>query len=445
MTGQHVVMIVGGAVAGSEAAFQLAQRGVLCFVVEQNERPYGKVEDGLPRWHDKLRLQEEKKIDEKLSHPLVHLVPRTRLGTDPALEEVLGWGLSAIVFANGAWRDRPLPIPGIDRFIGRGFWYQNSFVNAFNHYPEPEYSGPPLEIADNALVIGGGLASLDIVKILMLESVDRALDARGERIGFYPLEHEGISKVLARLGLSLQDLGLKGCTLVYRRSIEDMPLAEVDADATPEQVAQARRTRRKLFQNFLQKYLFQFREYSTPVACLDAGDRIVGLRVAGTEARNGRLITLPGSEMDFSSELVISSIGSIPEPVPGIPMDGEVYRIKDDLTGEVAGLERVFAVGNAVTGRGNILSSRRHGRVVSQHMLENYLAGTASGYEEVLENAASGAAVQVNAVARRIAEQAPLSPEGRAAVIRRFQALQERVGYPGDYARWMERVRLPLV
>ena len=445
MTGQHVVMIVGGAVAGSEAAFQLAQRGVLCFVVEQNERPYGKVEDGLPRWHDKLRLQEEKKIDEKLSHPLVHLVPRTRLGTDPALEEVLGWGLSAIVFANGAWRDRPLPIPGIDRFIGRGFWYQNSFVNAFNHYPEPEYSGPPLEIADNALVIGGGLASLDIVKILMLESVDRALDARGERIGFYPLEHEGISKVLARLGLSLQDLGLKGCTLVYRRSIEDMPLAEVDADATPEQVAQARRTRRKLFQNFLQKYLFQFREYSTPVACLDAGDRIAGLRVAGTEARNGRLITLPGSEMDFSSELVISSIGSIPEPVPGIPMDGEVYRIKDDLTGEVAGLERVFAVGNAVTGRGNILSSRRHGRVVSQHMLENYLAGTASGYEEVLENAASGAAVQVNAVARRIAEQAPLSPEGCAAVIRRFQALQERVGYPGDYARWMERVRLPLV
>jgi flavin-dependent dehydrogenase len=51
---QHLVVIVGGSVAGSEAAFQLTQRGVPCVVVEQNDRPYGKVEDGLPRWHEKL-------------------------------------------------------------------------------------------------------------------------------------------------------------------------------------------------------------------------------------------------------------------------------------------------------------------------------------------------------------------------------------------------------
>jgi flavin-dependent dehydrogenase len=66
---QHLVVIVGGAVAGSEGAFQLTQRGVLCVVVEQNGRPYGKVEDGLPRWHEKLRLQEEKKI--RVRPPLV--------------------------------------------------------------------------------------------------------------------------------------------------------------------------------------------------------------------------------------------------------------------------------------------------------------------------------------------------------------------------------------
>ena len=47
---QHVVLIVGGAAAGSEAASRLAQQGVLCFVIEQNDRPYGKIEDGLPRW-----------------------------------------------------------------------------------------------------------------------------------------------------------------------------------------------------------------------------------------------------------------------------------------------------------------------------------------------------------------------------------------------------------
>ena len=65
---QHVVLIAGGAVAGSEAAFQFAQRGIVCIVLEQNDRPYGKIEDGLPRWHVNLRLQEEKKIDDRQEH-----------------------------------------------------------------------------------------------------------------------------------------------------------------------------------------------------------------------------------------------------------------------------------------------------------------------------------------------------------------------------------------
>src|SRR5262245_24256054 len=51
----HVVAIVGGATAGAEAAGILADRGVLSVVFEQNQRPYGKIEDGLPRWHVKLR------------------------------------------------------------------------------------------------------------------------------------------------------------------------------------------------------------------------------------------------------------------------------------------------------------------------------------------------------------------------------------------------------
>src|SRR5574341_2161957 len=117
---QHVVLIVGGAVAGSEAAFQLARRGILCIVLEQNDRPYGKIEDGLPRWHVNLRRQEERKIDEKLSHPGVHFIPRTKVGRDLDLSEILAWGPSAVVLATGAWRDRPLPVPEIDRFVGRG-------------------------------------------------------------------------------------------------------------------------------------------------------------------------------------------------------------------------------------------------------------------------------------------------------------------------------------
>ena len=34
MNAQHVVVIVGGAVAGSEAAFQLTRRGIRCVVID---------------------------------------------------------------------------------------------------------------------------------------------------------------------------------------------------------------------------------------------------------------------------------------------------------------------------------------------------------------------------------------------------------------------------
>jgi NADPH-dependent glutamate synthase beta subunit-like oxidoreductase len=444
-TPQQVVLIAGGAVAGSEAAFQFAQRGILCLVVEQNDRPYGKIEDGLPRWHVNLRLQEEKKIDDKLAHALVHFVPRTKLGRDLLLDEILGWGLSAVVLANGAWRDRPLPLPGIDQFVGRGFYYQNPLVYWFNHYPEPHYQGPKVELADGTIVVGGGLASLDVVKILMLETVSQALAERGHRVELYELERRGIRKVLDELGLSLSNLGLKGCSLVYRRRVEDMPLAEPPENATPQQMERTRATRRKLLQNFAEKYLFAFQDQRVPVGYLANGDRLAGLRLAATEVKDGRAVTLEGTEHDMPGPLSVSSIGSIPEPIPGINLRGEVYRITDEQTGEVEGLHGVFAVGNAVTGKGNILVSLKHGRVVSQHMLEHYLLGTASGYEEVLADAAAEARGKVGAVAVRLAGQAPLPSERVADILARVKTLQERVGYPGQYRQWIERVRPPLV
>src|SRR5271163_3701804 len=92
----HVVAIVGGAVSGSVAAEILAERGCEVIVFEQNDRPYGKIEDGLPRWHSKQRKMEYGKIDARLDRPNIHYVPRTRLGRDLDFGELArGWGLSA--------------------------------------------------------------------------------------------------------------------------------------------------------------------------------------------------------------------------------------------------------------------------------------------------------------------------------------------------------------
>src|SRR6202030_4618494 len=102
---RHVVAVVGAATAGAEIAQILARRGAQVIVIEQNPRPYGKIEDGLPRWHVKQRRDEYEEINKRLDHPKIHYVPLTRMGRDidcRALREA--WGLSAVVLLNGAWR-----------------------------------------------------------------------------------------------------------------------------------------------------------------------------------------------------------------------------------------------------------------------------------------------------------------------------------------------------
>ena len=70
-TSRHVVAVVGAATAGSEIAHILAQRDALVVVIEQNPRPYGKIEDGLPRWHVKQRKDEYEEINQRLDSIMI--------------------------------------------------------------------------------------------------------------------------------------------------------------------------------------------------------------------------------------------------------------------------------------------------------------------------------------------------------------------------------------
>src|ERR1700730_13703440 len=176
----HVVAVIGAATSGSEIARVLAERRVIVVVFEQNPRPYGKIEDGLPRWHVKQRRDEYEEINQRLEHPNIHYMPLTRMGRDIDFNEMREtWGLSAVVLTNGAWRDRPFPVDGADQFIDRGLVYQNPLIYWFNHYPEKDYNGPRYELTPGAIVVGGGLASIDVVKVLQIEMTLKALAARG--------------------------------------------------------------------------------------------------------------------------------------------------------------------------------------------------------------------------------------------------------------------------
>lgn len=443
---QFVVAVVGGATAGAETAGMLAARGITAVVFEQNPRPYGKIEDGLPRWHVKLRRKEYDTINARLERPGVHFVPNTKIGRDVSFEDLAkGWGFSAVVLAHGAWRDRPLPIAGADDYLGQGLVYQNPFIYWFNHFTERGYDGPRYEIADGAIVVGGGLASIDVMKVLQLEAVRHALAETGIDEDMEKLETDGIPAVLAEHGLTWDKLGLHGATLYYRRRIEDMPLADSDT-SDPAKLAKLEQTRRKILERAMQKYCFTIAPLRAPAGLLVENGRLAGLRFQRTRVEGGQARPVDGAFEDVHAPLVVSSIGSIPEPMPGIGMTGQLYQWADTQLGRLDGYDTVFSVGNVVTGKGNIIASRKHSVSVSTHVIEQFL-GLGNGKHEGEEAALAATTAGVDRAAAQVAEAVrrgqPLAATDADALLGRVRARQEAVGYTVPYREWLERVTPP--
>lgn len=443
---RHVVAVIGGATAGAEVAGRLAERGAEVVVFEQNLRPYGKIEDGLPRWHAALRKKEYETIGEKLARPGVHFVPLTRVGRDLDFAALARqWGFSALVLACGAWRDRPLPVEGADTFVGRGLVYQNPFIIWFNHAAEAAYEGPRFEPVDDALVVGGGLASIDVVKVLMLETVRSRLADRGIAVPMLELEVKGIPKLLAAHGLRFEELGLAGCTLFYRRRAEDMPLVEAPEGATPERMEKVLKSRARLLEKAMEKYLFKVETLAAPDGLLVEGERLVGVRFRRTRMDAGKLVATDET-FERRGPCVIGSIGSIPEPIQGIPTKGELFAFEDWDFGRIGDYPTLFSVGNVVTGKGNIVASRKHAAHVSEAAIERFLGLAEDGHageEALAEAAAASAAEEAERVSDSVHGQAPLPPERVAGILARVRERQRQVGYGGDYRAWIEKVTPP--
>ena len=80
--------------------------------------------------------------------------------------------------------------------------------------------------------------------------------------------------------------------------------------------------------------------------------------------------------------------------MPGVPERGELYDFSDRELGRIAGYETVFGAGNAVTGKGNIIASRKHSIQVATHLIEQFLGlgdGGHEGEEELLESVSTPA------------------------------------------------------
>lgn len=442
---EHFVAIIGGAISGSVAAEVLADHGIRVAVFEQNARPYGKIEDGLPRWHVEQRKQEYARIDARLRKPGVYFIPCTKLGRDVDFDDLSkNWGFSAVILANGAWRDRDLGISEVNQYVGKGFVYQNPFIYWYNHKNERGYTGPRYETPDGALVVGGGLASIDVVKVLQLENYERALSARGIETNVHELE-KGIPVVCKEHGIRPEDLGVKGCLLIYRRREQDMPLAQPPDNPTPDQIAKTEQVRQKMLRLAREKYLFRFQDRRLTTGLIVENGRVVGLKVTETKISGRSAEPVPGTEQEIRAPLVVSSIGSVPEVLPGISMKGEYYAFADESTPRHINHRHVFGVGNVVTGQGNIRVSLVHSKAVCKKLVDDYarLGAAAENVAAMRASTEQRAAERAESVIGRVECWPPLDPDQVGKIEERIREVQQRVGYAGDYDAWIAKVTPP--
>jgi hypothetical protein len=224
-----------------------------------------------------------------------------------------------------------------------------------------------------------------------------------------------------------------------------MPLIETPPEADAARAQRFAATRRKILEKAMQKYLFKSEPLRMPVGLVVDGGRLAGLRFQSTRIDDGRVVAVDGEVADVRAPLVISSIGSIPAPIPGIGQQGELYDYADRDLGRVRGYDTVFSTGNVVTGKGNIVASRKHSIEITTYVIEQFLGlGDGHGGEEALfEGETAAARATAEKLSHRVAARPKLPSERIDAILRRVRDRQTAVGYDGSYRAWIAEVTPP--
>ena len=279
-----------------------------------------------------------------------------------------------------------------------------------------------------------------MVKVLQIEMTLKALAARGIHEDMVRLEREGVEPVVESHGLKYADLAIKPCKLFYRRRVIDMPLSDVPPDAPPKRQEAMRNARAKILEKAMRKFLFEFQELRVPTGVIAENGQMVGVKFSRTEVADGQVRTVPDTSEEVRAALTISSIGSIPEPIPGVPQKGEVYQYRDLKTGLLFdGPTAVFAAGNVLTGKGNIKDSLESGTEIGTIVAENYLGLTAEEFR-IAENARLHAEAEAREISAMMDKRPELSGDQIDAIRAKVRERQKAVGYDGNYRAWIAKV-----
>ena len=243
------IAIIGAGPAGLGAAYHLARRGYPVTLYEANAHAGGMLYYGIPAYRlprDILKAEVDRIVELG-----VDLKLNTAVGKDIPYAQVRAEN-KAVFVGIGAHQGRTLRAPGED---AEGVYSGAEFLHN-------AHLGQPPEIGDKVIVIGGG---------------DTAIDA-------------------ARMA---KRFGAKEVTIVYRRTIEEMPAIEEEVDGAKEEGVKV---------EFL----------VAPVEVLVKDGKAVGMKCQrmelGEPDASGRRRPVPieGSEFDIEATCIIPAISQEP-------------------------------------------------------------------------------------------------------------------------------------
>ncbi|OGI07473.1 MAG: hypothetical protein A2Y40_06110 [Candidatus Margulisbacteria bacterium GWF2_35_9] len=307
------VAIIGAGPAGMSAAYYLALNSFQVTIFEKNPKSGGMLRYGIPYY----RLPEnilEIECDAMMAQLNIDVRYNTEIGKDILLETIIN-DYDAVLLAVGALNPYTLGIPGENE---AGIIQALDFLHDIADKKTPD-------LGKKVVVVGGGHTAMDAARSAVRFGADT--------------------------------------DLVYRRTENEMPAKDEIHEAIEEGVQM----------NFL----------TTPVAVkrLDNQLHLTCIKMALSEAdASGRKRPVPieGSEYTIVADRLITAIGQKPDFsfVPEVFTDAKGWLKSNTTNYQLQSNDKVFAVGDCVTGPDLVVTAVAQGREVASS-IRQFLSGEA--------------------------------------------------------------------
>ena len=328
----HKVAIVGAGPSGLTCAGDLAKKGYKVSIFEALHKAGGVLVYGIPEF--RLPKAIVAKEVETLKELGVDMETNVVIGKTLTIDELFEQGYEAVFVGSGAGLPNFMNIPG-ESF--KGVYSANEFLtrsNLMKSYEEDPRT--PIMKGGKVIVVGGGNVAMDA----------------------------------ARTALRL---GAEEVSIVYRRSMEELPARREEVEHAEEEGIVFR-----LLQNPV-----EILGYNNPENPRDekngfvTGMRVIKMELGEPDEKGRRRpIEIPGSEYELEADTVVIAIGTSPNPLikdttKGLEVNrhGGIVVNEDGLTSR----EGVYAGGDAVTGAATVISAMGAGKVAAA-AIDEYLS-----------------------------------------------------------------------